>query len=100
MIDWRTQAKTADEAVSAIQSGMRIFIHGAAATPVTLLDALARRRDLTNVTLYHLHTEGEMAFAAPEHQESIPMRLQRYREKELGRWVSKATAGRCRSHAR
>lgn len=68
MVDWRTQAKTADEAVSAIQSGMRIFIHGAAATPVTLLDALARRRDLTNVTLYHLHTEGEMAFAAPEHQ--------------------------------
>lgn len=68
MNDWRAHARTADEAVSAVRSGMRIFIHGAAATPTTLLDALARRTDLTNVTLYHLHTEGEMAFARPEHE--------------------------------
>ena len=68
MIDWIAQARTADEAVAAVRSGMRIFIHGAAATPGTLLDALARRTDLTDVTLYHLHTEGEMAFARPEHQ--------------------------------
>ena len=68
MTDWRAQARTADEAVAAVRSGMRIFIHGAAATPTTLLDALARRTDLADVTLYHLHTEGEMAFARPEHE--------------------------------
>jgi 4-hydroxybutyrate CoA-transferase len=48
---------------------MRIFVHGAAATPTPLLDALARRTDLSNVQVYHLHTEGEMAFVAPEHRD-------------------------------
>jgi acyl-CoA hydrolase len=68
MRDWQAQSRTADEAVAGIRSGMRIFVHGAAATPTTLLDALARRTDLTDVTLYHLHTEGEMAFAHPDHR--------------------------------
>ena len=58
---------TADEAVAALRSGMRIFVHGAAATPTPLLDAMARRTDLEDVTVYHLHTEGAMAFTAPEH---------------------------------
>ncbi len=44
---------------------MRVFVHGAAATPTTLIEALARRTDLENVTLYHLHTEGPAPFAAP-----------------------------------
>lgn len=59
---------SADEAVSLITSGMRVFVHGAAATPTPLLDAMARRTDLADVTVYHLHTEGPMAFAAPEHR--------------------------------
>ena len=33
MHGWQAQARSADEAVAAVQSGMRIFIHGAAATP-------------------------------------------------------------------
>jgi acyl-CoA hydrolase len=37
---------------------MRVFMHGAAATPTPLLEALAARTDLENVTIYHLHTEG------------------------------------------
>lgn len=60
---------TADDAVALVRPGMRIFVHGAAATPTPLLDALARRLDLKDITVYHLHTEGEMAFAAPEHRE-------------------------------
>jgi len=60
---------TADDAVALVRPGMRIFVHGAAATPTPLLDALARRTDLTDVKVYHLHTEGEMAFAAPEHRD-------------------------------
>ena len=44
---------------------MRVFIHGAAATPTPLIDALARRSDLEHVTVYHLHTAGPAPFAEP-----------------------------------
>jgi 4-hydroxybutyrate CoA-transferase len=43
-----------------------VFVHGAAATPVPLLDALAARTDLEQVRLYHLHTHGTRSFVAPE----------------------------------
>ena len=65
---WASRAVSADEAVQVIASGMRVFVHGAAATPSILLEALARRRDLSDVTIYHLHTAGEAPFAHPEHQ--------------------------------
>lgn len=54
---------TPDEVVAFIKSGDRVFVHGAAATPSALLDALCARTDLHDVTLYHLHTEGHCAFA-------------------------------------
>jgi acyl-CoA hydrolase len=44
-----------------------VFVHGAAATPAPLLDALARRTDLVGVKLWHIHLEGPLAFTAPEH---------------------------------
>lgn len=56
------ESSAADEAVSILRSGMNIFVHGAAATPTPLLDAMCRRPDLTNIRLYHLHTEGPAAF--------------------------------------
>ena len=65
---WRSRAVSADEAVAGITSGMRIFVHGAAATPNPLLEALARRRDLRDVTVYHLHTTGPAPFADHEHE--------------------------------
>jgi len=34
---------------------MKVFIHGAAATPTPLLTALCKRQDLADVRLYHLH---------------------------------------------
>lgn len=46
---------------------MRVFVHGAAATPTPLVEALARRTDLEDVTVYHLHTSGPAPFAEPEH---------------------------------
>jgi acyl-CoA hydrolase len=60
---WTNSASTPEEVVAHVKSGDRVFVHGAAATPTTLLDALCARRDLENVTLYHLHTEGHCAFA-------------------------------------
>jgi acyl-CoA hydrolase len=65
---WMTAAVSADEAVSCIRSGMRVFVHGAAATPTPLLEALARRTELEQVTIYHLHTAGPAPFADPEQQ--------------------------------
>ena len=66
MQSWQSRAESADAVVSRIFSGMNVFIHGAAATPTPLLDALARRTDLEGVKLWHIHLEGPLAFAAPE----------------------------------
>jgi acyl-CoA hydrolase len=66
--NWKSQAVSPEEAVGLIKSNTRVFIHGAAATPVPLLDALSERTELENVELYHLHTAGECAFANPEHE--------------------------------
>src|ERR1035437_6773275 len=50
---------SADEAVSSIQSGQQVFMHGAAATPSVLLAALVRRApELTDVKMVHMHAEG------------------------------------------
>ena len=62
---WSDRLVSASDAVSFIRSGMRIFVHGAAATPTTLLDALVARQDLTGITLYHLHTSGPAPFVDP-----------------------------------
>jgi acyl-CoA hydrolase len=64
--DWRIRAQGPDQALEYVQSGMRVFVHGAAATPAPLLDALARRSDLEDVRLFHLHLEDSVAFAEPE----------------------------------
>jgi acyl-CoA hydrolase len=56
-----------DAVVSRLSSGMNVFVHGAAATPTPLLNALARRTDLAGVRLWHLHLEGPLDFAGPEH---------------------------------
>src|SRR5262249_33350814 len=68
MIDWKNRAQTADDVVARIKSGDRVFVHGASATPAPLLDALCRRTDLEDVTLYHLHTTGSSAFADARQQ--------------------------------
>ncbi|MCU0622099.1 MAG: hypothetical protein MUC69_11430 [Gemmatimonadales bacterium] len=58
-------ATSAEAAVSCVRSGMRVFLHGAAATPTPLIEALCARTDLEDVWLYHLHTEGPTPFASP-----------------------------------
>jgi 4-hydroxybutyrate CoA-transferase len=63
--EWASRAESADDVVRRVKSGDKVFVHGAAATPTPLLEALARRTDLENVTLYHLHTQGPAPFVAP-----------------------------------
>ncbi|MEI8258376.1 MAG: acetyl-CoA hydrolase/transferase C-terminal domain-containing protein [Deltaproteobacteria bacterium] len=59
---------SAGEVVKHVNSGTRVFVHGAAATPTPLLDALVERTDLEAVKLYHLHVVGNIAFARPEYE--------------------------------
>lgn len=64
-ISWQDRAVSADDAVAHIVSGMKVFIHGAAATPTPLIDALAAR-DVEQITTYHLHLDGHVAITDPE----------------------------------
>lgn len=69
-MSYRTMS--AEEAVSIVSSGDRIFLHTAAATPQRLIDALVGRAgELRNVELVSLHTEGEAAYVRPEYSESF-----------------------------
>jgi 4-hydroxybutyrate CoA-transferase len=62
--DWKIRAVSAADVVSVVRSGTNLFLHGAGATPVPLIDALCARSDLAGVRLYHLHTAGPAPFAA------------------------------------
>lgn len=58
---------SAAEAVADIRSGQQVFVHGGAATPSVLLEALAGRAgELRDVGVVHLHTEGPAPHLAPE----------------------------------
>src|SRR5256885_16177968 len=63
--DWKSRAVTAEEAIGKLRSGMKVFIHGAAATPTPLIDALAANAALEDITTYHLHLEGRVAIVEP-----------------------------------
>src|SRR5215213_1966645 len=54
-------------AVESVKSGDRVFVHGVAAAPHVLIDALvARAADLRDVEIVHLHTEGTAPYSDPE----------------------------------
>lgn len=62
----------ATEAVAAIKSNSRVFIHGAAATPNRLIEAMVADADrLRNVELVHLHTIGPAKYADPKYKDSF-----------------------------
>jgi len=67
--DWRDRAVASDDAVALVSSEMRLFMHGAAATPTPLVEALVRRPNLRDITLYHLHTAGPAPFVDAEHRD-------------------------------
>lgn len=67
------QAKTSlENAISFIQPGARVFVHGGAATPNALLGELAvQAQRLNNVSLIHLHTEGPALYADPKYKDQF-----------------------------
>lgn len=57
---------SAEEAVKVIRSGNRVYVHGIAAAPQTLIQAMTARSDeLRDVEVVHLHTEGPAPYAEP-----------------------------------
>lgn len=66
--------QSAEEAVKVVQSGQRVFIHGSAATPLALLEALFKRGpELRNVELVSITTLGDAAFNNPDFGRSFFM---------------------------
>lgn len=60
---------TADEAVKAIRSGDSVHLSPVATTPHILINAMCRRGEageLKNVTVRHLHTEGDAPYTDPK----------------------------------
>jgi 4-hydroxybutyrate CoA-transferase len=57
---------TADAAVAAVESGHRVYLHGGAATPTRLVEALIRRApQLERVEIVHLHSEAPAPYLLP-----------------------------------
>ena len=63
---------SAEDAVKIIQSGNRVFIHGSAATPIHILEALQKRHaELKNVELVSITTLGNINFNDPLYKDSF-----------------------------
>ncbi len=68
----KTKTINAQEAVSVIQSGQRVFVQGSAATPVHLLHALENRaNELKNVELVCLSVLGDLGVNKPEYKDNF-----------------------------
>ncbi|QTV07101.1 acetyl-CoA hydrolase/transferase family protein [Faecalibacter bovis] len=63
---------TAQEAVKAVQSGDRVYVHAASMTPTILTDALTdRASELSNVEMCHIHTYGVAKYADIQYKDSF-----------------------------
>ncbi|KAJ8319869.1 hypothetical protein KUTeg_001456 [Tegillarca granosa] len=65
--DW----KTAEEAVKAIQSGQRVYVHGGAASPRKLIFAMTKHgkeAGLKDVEVMQAPVEGESEYCKPEYE--------------------------------
>lgn len=68
---WEQRAVSAHDVVAHLKSQHKVFVHGAAATPTTLLDAMVGRSDLEGVQLFHLHLSGDLQFAQPRYRDAF-----------------------------
>ncbi|HWY57741.1 MAG TPA: acetyl-CoA hydrolase/transferase C-terminal domain-containing protein [Terriglobales bacterium] len=66
-LEYKRKLRSADEALSCVQSGMRVYIHPGCAEPETLVEALMRRApDVRDVEIVHMMTMGTAPYVAPE----------------------------------
>ena len=69
---FRSRVTTADEAVKAIRSGDRVWVHAGCNNPEELIRAMTRRSgELRDVEVVHLLTFGAADYAAPEYEGSF-----------------------------
>ena len=68
---WEHRAVSARDVVAHLKSGQKVFVHGAAATPTTLLDAMVERTDLESVELFHLHLSGPCRFTEARYRDAF-----------------------------
>ena len=68
---WEQRAVSAGDVVAHLRSHQKVFVHGAAATPTALLDAMVERTDLEGVELFHLHLSGRLKFAQPQYRDAF-----------------------------
>jgi acyl-CoA hydrolase len=67
--EYKKKLVSAEEAVSDIKSGQRVYISGNAATPYVFVKALSDRKDeLKDVELVHVLLLGDDPFSRPEMQ--------------------------------
>jgi acyl-CoA hydrolase len=60
-------ASSADDAVSALRSGHRVYVHEAAMALSSLIGGLTERaRALESIEVVHLHTNAEAPYVAPD----------------------------------
>ena len=65
--EYTRKLQTADEALSCVRSGMRVYIQPGCAEPETLVEALIRRApELHDVEVVHMMTMGAAPYVAPE----------------------------------
>ncbi|HVJ06316.1 MAG TPA: acetyl-CoA hydrolase/transferase C-terminal domain-containing protein [Candidatus Saccharimonadales bacterium] len=70
--EYQKKLMTADAAVRAVKSDMRVYVHANSAFPLALLEALARRSgQVRNVEVMHLVGFGEAYYNRPEFAESF-----------------------------
>ena len=63
---------SADQALAYIRPGNRIFLHGSAATPICLIEALQRRHEsLEDIELVSITTLGDVNFDKPEYHKAF-----------------------------
>jgi acyl-CoA hydrolase len=61
-----------EEAIKKIESGNRVFLHGSAATPVYLINALLQRHEeLRNVEIVSITSLGDVDFDDPKYKKSF-----------------------------
>lgn len=66
------QYVSAKEALSIVNSGQRVFVHGSACTPVYLLRELAKEKDrLTDVEIVSITLRGDIEISKPEYEKSF-----------------------------
>jgi 4-hydroxybutyrate CoA-transferase len=70
--DYRSRIATPDDAIAAVRSGQRVYVHNGCAEPIDLVQALTRRGpQVRDVEVLHMATMGIADYTRPEFEGHI-----------------------------